>query len=99
MTTVSKNVYDYVLDEIVDKWNNTYHGTIEMKQINIVLTDILIIALMIMTKNLNIKSVTTFEYQCIITFLLRALLHIGWKKYVLLNGLKILYHGHKLFRL
>ena len=31
MTTVGKNVYFNVLDDIVDKCNNTYHGSIKMK--------------------------------------------------------------------
>ena len=31
MTTVDKNVYFNVLDDIVDKYNNTYHGSIKMK--------------------------------------------------------------------
>ena len=31
MTTISKNVYFDVLDDIVNKYNNTVHGTIKMK--------------------------------------------------------------------
>ena len=31
MTSVSKNVYIDELDDIVNKYNNTYHKTIEMK--------------------------------------------------------------------
>ena len=31
MTTVGKNVYFDVLDDIVDKYNNTYHSSIKMK--------------------------------------------------------------------
>ena len=31
MTEVSKNMYINKLDEIVDKYNNTYHRTIKMK--------------------------------------------------------------------
>ena len=31
MTTVGKNVYFNVLDDIVDKYDNTYHGSINMK--------------------------------------------------------------------
>ena len=31
MTVVSKNVYFDVLNDIVDKYNNTYHRTIKMK--------------------------------------------------------------------
>ena len=35
MTTVSKNVYFDVLDDIVNKYNNTVHRTIKMKPIDI----------------------------------------------------------------
>ena len=35
MTTVSKNVYFDVLDDIVYKYNNTYHRTIKMKPIDV----------------------------------------------------------------
>ena len=35
MTTISKNVYYDVLDDIVDKYNNTYHKTIKMKPIDV----------------------------------------------------------------
>ena len=35
MTAVSKNVYFDVLDDIVDKYNNTYHETIKMKPIDV----------------------------------------------------------------
>ena len=31
MTTVGKNVYFNVLDDIIDKYNNTYHSSIKMK--------------------------------------------------------------------
>ena len=31
MTSASKNVYIYKLDDIVNKCNNTYHSTITMK--------------------------------------------------------------------
>ena len=35
ITAISKNVYFNVLNDIVDKCNNTYHKTIKMKPINI----------------------------------------------------------------
>ena len=35
MTVISKNVYFDVLDNIVDKYNNTVHRTIKMKPINV----------------------------------------------------------------
>ena len=31
----SKNVYIHKLDEIVNKYNNTYHSTIKMKPVDV----------------------------------------------------------------
>ena len=35
MTSISKNVYIDKLDDIVNKYNNTYHTTIKMKPIDV----------------------------------------------------------------
>ena len=35
MTSVSKNVYINKLDDIVNKYNNTYHSTIKMKPVDV----------------------------------------------------------------
>ena len=35
MTSISKNVYIDKLDDIIDKYNNTYHTTIKMKPIDV----------------------------------------------------------------
>ena len=35
MKAVSKNVYFDVLDDIVNKYNNTVHGTIKLKPIDV----------------------------------------------------------------
>ena len=35
MTSISKNVYIDKLDEIVNKYNNTYHRTIKMKPVHV----------------------------------------------------------------
>ena len=35
MTAISKNVYFDVLNDIVDKYNNTYHKTLKMKPIHV----------------------------------------------------------------
>ena len=35
MTAISKNVYFDVLDDIADKYNNTVHGTIKIKPIEV----------------------------------------------------------------
>ena len=35
MTSISKNVYIDKLDDIVNEYNNTYHRTIQMKQVDV----------------------------------------------------------------
>ena len=35
MTAISKDVHFDVLDDIIDKYNNTYHRTIKMKPIDV----------------------------------------------------------------
>ena len=35
MASVSKNVYMNKLDDIVNKYNNTYHSTIKMKPFSV----------------------------------------------------------------
>ena len=35
MTSISKNVHIGALDDTVDKYNNTYHGTIKMKPVDV----------------------------------------------------------------
>ena len=35
MTSISKNVYIDKLNDIVNKYNNTYHSTIEMKPVDV----------------------------------------------------------------
>ena len=35
MTSISKNVYIDKLDNIVNKYDNTYHSTIQVKPVNV----------------------------------------------------------------
>ena len=35
MTSISKNVYNDILDDVVDEYNNAYHRTIKMKPIDV----------------------------------------------------------------
>ena len=35
MTSISKNVYIDTLDDIVNKYDNTYHSTIKMKLVDV----------------------------------------------------------------
>ena len=93
MTSISKNVYINKLDDIVNEYNNTYHTTIKMKPIDVkdntyINTD----------KETNDKDpkfkvgdrVRISKYK---TFLLKATLQIGLKKYLLLKKLKIQFRG------
>ena len=36
VTSIAKNVYNYKLDDIVDKYNNTYERTIKMSTIDVI---------------------------------------------------------------
>ena len=35
MASISKNVYTDILDDTVNKYNNTYHSTIKMKPVDV----------------------------------------------------------------
>ena len=35
MTSISKNVYNDKLDDIANRYNNTYHNTIKMKLVDV----------------------------------------------------------------
>ena len=55
MTAVSKKVYFDVLDDIVHKYNNTYHRTIEIKLIDVKSDSYLKTMLNLMKKIPNLK--------------------------------------------
>ena len=70
----------YVLDDIVDKYNNTLHKTINIKPIEV--TDDYYAEIMKINqikKILNLKLVTMLEFQNIETFLLKDILQISQK--------------------
>ena len=55
MATVSKDVYFLVLDDIIDKYNNTYHKTIKMKPIDVKPDSMLGTMLILIIKILNLS--------------------------------------------
>ena len=57
MTSMTKNVYTYKLDEIVKKYNNTYHSTIKMKPANVKVNRYIDFDKRITKKTLNLKLV------------------------------------------
>ena len=83
MTSISKNLYFDVLDDIVDKYNNTYHNTIKMKPINLKIIILLNTMKNLMRKILNLKQTIMLEYQITKISLRRDILLIGVKKSLL----------------
>ena len=80
MTSESKNVYIDKLDDIVNKYSNTYHRTIKMKPVDVKSNRYINSSKEIMIKILNLKLVILLEYQNIKTFL--QMLQIGLKKFL-----------------
>ena len=71
MTAVSKNVSFDVLDNIVNKYNNTNYRTIKMKPIDVTSDSYAEYKKILMKKTLNLKLVIVSEYQITKTFLLK----------------------------
>ena len=93
-TSISKNVYIDKLADIVNKYNNKYHRTINMKPV-----DVKSSTYIDSSKEINDqepKLVILLEYQNIKTFLQKAKFQIGLKKFLLLQQLKILFGGYML---
>ena len=94
MTAVSKNIYFDVLDDIVDKYNNTVHKTIKKKQLTLHLILMLNTMKIPMKKILNLKLAVVLEFQNTKAFLLKDTLKIGQKKFLSLVKLKIQFPRH-----
>ena len=82
MTSISKNVYIDKLDDIVNKYNNTYHRTIKMKPIDVKDNTYIIIGKEVNDKDPKFKigdhvRISTYE-----NILLKAIHHIGLKKFL-----------------
>ena len=92
MTAVSKNVYFAVLDNILDKYNNTVHRSIKRNQLTLHLIMLNTIKIL-MKPSLNSKLVIMLGFQNTKTFLLKDTLKIG-QKFLLLAKLKIQFRGH-----
>ena len=71
-----------MLDDIVNKYNNTLQMIVMLNTMNTQIKEIL-----------NLKLVTMLEFQNIITFLLKGMLQIGQKKFLMLVKLKLQFLG------
>ena len=91
MAAVSKKIYFDVLEDIVNKYNNTVHRTINQLTLHPI---VMLNTMKILTKtipNLKLVIVSVSEYQNTKTSLLKDTLKIGQKK--LLAKLKIQFPG------
>ena len=82
MTSVSENVYIDKLDDIVTEYSNTYHRVIKMKPIDVKDNTYINIGREVNDKDPKFKLVIMYEYQNLKTFLLKAILQIGLKKFL-----------------
>ena len=57
MTSIPKNVFIGKLDDIVNEYNNTYHGTIKIKSVDVKNNHILTLLKKLMIKILNLMLV------------------------------------------
>ena len=93
MAAISKSVYFDVLDNIVNKCNNTVHRNIKIKPIGVTSDSYAEHNKDSNEKELYLKLVIVSEYQNTKTFLLKDTLQIGQKKFLLLAKLKIQFRG------
>ena len=94
MTSISKNVYIDKLDDIVTKYNNTYHTSIKMKPIDVKYNTYIDFRKVSNDKDPKFKvgdHVRISKYKNIFA---KGICQTGLKKCSLLVKLKILYHGH-----
>ena len=94
MRAISKNVYFDVLDDIVNKYNNTIYRTIKIKPIDVMGDFYAEYNENFIKKILILNLVTMLEFERIKIFLLKDLLQIGQKKFLSLVKLKIQLLGH-----
>ena len=94
MTAVSKNLYFDVLDDAVDKYNNTFHGTIKVKPIDVKSDSY---AEYNVDSNEKDPKFKVDDHVRILKYInILVMLQIGQKKSLLLAKFKILFHGHLL---
>ena len=84
MTAISKSVYFDVLDDIVDKYNNTYHKTIKIKPINVKSDSFAEYNEDSNEKDPKFKEMIMPVFQSIRIFLLKDMLRTGVRKFLYL---------------
>ena len=82
MASILKNVYIDKLDEIVNKYNNTFHSAIKMKPANVTINTYIDFDKKNIKEDLNLKLVIMLKYQNTKTFLQKVTLQIGLKRFL-----------------
>ena len=88
MTSISKNVYNDKLDDIGNKYNNTYHSTIKMKPADVKSNTYINSSKVIKDEDPKFKIGEFVRISKYKTFLQKAIFQIGLKKGLLLQKLK-----------
>ena len=76
------------LDDTVNKYNNTYHSTINMKPVDVKSSTYIDSSREINDKDPKFKIGVLLEYHNIKTFFQKAMFQIGRKKFLYLKKLK-----------
>ena len=89
MASISKDVYFDVLDDIVKKYNNSFHRKIKMKPMLMI---ILLLSIMknLMKRIVNLKLEIMLKFQSTTIYLLKDIHLIGVKKSLLWKKIKTL---------
>ena len=82
MSSISKNVYIYKTDDIVNEYNNTYYGTINMKPIDGKDNTYIDAIKEANDKALYFKFVIMLKQENTKTFMLQDILQIDLKKFL-----------------
>ena len=82
MTLISKNMYSDKLDDIVNKYNNTYHRTIKMKPVDVKSSTYIDSNKEINNKDPKFKVGDIVRISKYKTFLQKAMFQIGLKKFL-----------------
>ena len=93
MTAISKNISFNVLDDIVNKCNNTVHRTIKMKPFDVISDSFVEYNEESNKKSPKFKVGDHVRILSIKIFLLKDMFLIGQKIFLLLVNLKIQFHG------
>ena len=94
LTSISKNMYINKLDDIVNEYNNAKHRTTKIEPIDVKDNTYIDSGKEVNDNDPKFKVGDHVRISKHKTFLLKAILQIGLKKFLLLKKLKIQFHGH-----